>query len=114
MRKDHYTQLKDSVLVGYVDHLDVVHCYQYIRSEDDSYSGGPPTHEDQFGKVLKGWRWDFDRGLDWSVFAKNLDEGDGDRVKDFLTRKYKIPFYANGFHDVQFFVEKLEEERKNK
>ena len=78
------------------------------------YDGGPPTHEDLWGKVLKGWRWDYDRGLDWSVFADNLDDGDGDLVRDHLTRKYKIPFYSNGYHDVQFFVKQLEKERAEK
>ena len=110
MRKDHYIRLRDSVIVGYVDHMDVVHSYQYVRREDD-LDPSPPTHEDLWGKVLKGWRWDFDNGIDWSVFAQNLDEGDGDRVREHLERKYKIPFYSNGFHDVQFFVKKLEEER---
>ncbi len=74
-----------------------------------------PTHYDLYGNVLKGWRWNFDRCIDWSVYSNgNLEDGDFDLVREHLRRKYKIYFYENRYHDLEFFNRKLKEEKLNK
>ena len=104
-----YTKLRWSYIVGYIDHLDVVHSriFSLIREDEGDEI---KTHYDIFGMVLKGWRWDFDRGLDATIGDKNLDREDYDRIREHLTEYYDIPFYANGFHDVNFFCTKMDEE----
>ena len=102
-----YTKLRWSYIVGYVDHLDVVH--SRIFRFDNSLSG-IKTHYDVFGLRLKGWRWDYDRGLEATIGDKNLDSEDYDKIREHLTYEYDIPFYSNGFHDVEFFCKKMDEE----
>jgi hypothetical protein len=103
-----YTKLRNSYIVGYVDHFDVVH--SRIFSLQLEYGEEIKTHYDIFGMVLKGWRWDYDRGLDATIGDKKLDREDWERVRDHLTEMYDIPFYSNGFHDVSFFCKKMDEE----
>ena len=107
-----YTKLRWSYIVGYVDHLDVVHSEIFpLFPEDGSFDDiGTKTHYDLFGMVLKGWRWNYDRGLDATIGDKNLDREDYDRIREHLTDRYDIPFYSNGYHDVQFFCKKMDEE----
>lgn len=106
-----YTKLRWSYIVGYVDHLDVVHSEIFSMLREDDFDS-IKTHYDIFGVVLKGWRWDYDRGLDATIGDKNLDSEDYDRIREHLTYKYDIPFYENGFHDVQFFCQKMDEEEQ--
>lgn len=103
-----YTKLRWSYIVGYIDHYDVVHSRIFSLLNDDERD--IKTHYDLFGMVLKPWRWDYDRGLDFSVHAKNLSPEDGDLIREHLKEYYDIPFYANGFHDVDFFCKKMDEE----
>jgi len=101
-----YTKLRWSYIVGYIDHNDVVHSRMF------SFDEAAKTHYDVFGMKLKGWRWDYDRCLDFSVFQKTWDEGDGDLIRAHLESEYGIPFYSNGHHDVEFFCNKMDEEEK--
>jgi hypothetical protein len=100
-----FTKIRWSYIVGYVDHNDLVHSRMFPLDGDDI-----KTHVDVFGLRLKGWRWDYDQGLSATIGNKNLDSEDFDRIREHLTEHYDIPFYSNGFHDVQFFCKKMDEE----
>ena len=104
-----YTKLRWSYIVGYVDHFDVVHSRIFSLREYEE-TGTIKTHCDVFGMVLKGWRWDFDKGLDATIGDKNLDVEDFDRIREHLKEMYDMPFYENGFHDVMFMCQKMDEE----
>ena len=104
--KKYYTNLSNIIIIGYVDSYDAVHS---TKISFDSYDE-LPTHGDLFGPCLKGWRWDFDNGLKFSILSGRLDEEDANRVREHLTNRYNIPFYENGFHDVQFFCKMMDEE----
>jgi len=104
-----YTKLRWSYIVGYIDHNDLVHSRIFPLLREDECDE-IKTHYDIFGMVLKGWRWDFDRGLDATIGDKNLDREDFEKVREHLSDYYDIPFYENGFHDVQFFCKKMTEE----
>lgn len=103
MKNKHYTHLSDSIIIGYIDHLDVVH--SQIQSTDSHLS-----HNDLYGKVLKGWVWSFRRNIEFSIYARGLTLEDYDLVRRHLSKKYKIQFYDNGHYDVNFFDKKLKEE----
>jgi hypothetical protein len=105
----YYTKLRNSRIIGYIDHLDSVQSRSF--GIDDRLES--VTHEDLFGKVLKGWRWDYDRGLEFSIYASGLSDEDFELIRNHLEKKYKIPFYENGYHDVDFFCKKMDEEEKN-
>jgi hypothetical protein len=107
--KGKYTKLRWSYIVGYVDHNDVVHSRIFSLLDRDDFEG-IKTHYDVFGMVLKGWRWDYDRGLDATIGDKNLDPEDWERIREHLAYEYDIPFYENGYHNVQLFCEKMDEE----
>ena len=104
-----YTKLRWSYIVGYVDHFDVVHSRIFpIFTED--FGASMKTHEELFGMVLKGWRWDYDKGLDATIGDGNLDRADRDKIREHLTETYDIPFWENGYHNVEFFCKKMDEE----
>ena len=100
-----YTKLRWSYIVGYVDHNDVVHSRIFSSLDDQDIR----THYDLFGMILKAWRWDYNRGLE-ATLGDRLERDDWERVREHLTEMYDIPFYSNGFHDVQFFCQKIDEE----
>jgi|ADurb_Cas_01_Slu_FD_contig_31_2973174_length_1056_multi_6_in_0_out_0_2 hypothetical protein len=106
--KTYWTDLRHSVIIGYIDGYDAVHSVLILFKD---YVG--QTHEDMFGPCLKGWRWDYDRSLDFSILCGKLDPEDSDRVRDYLTNTYGIPWYSNGYHDVQFFCDMMDKEDKN-
>ena len=106
-----YTKLRWSYIVGYVDHLDVVHSELFPLFSEDGFDE-IKTHYDIFGMVLKGWRWDYDKGLDATIGDKNLDREDYERIREHLTDRYDIPFYSNGFHDVMLMCQKMDEEEQ--
>jgi hypothetical protein len=103
-----YTKLRWSYIVGYVDHFDVVHSRIFSLLDEDERE--IKTHYDLFGMVLKGWRWDYDKGLDATIGDKNLDREDWERIREHLSEMYDMPFYSNGFHDVMFMCQKMDEE----
>ncbi len=105
-----YTKIRWSYIVGYVDHNDLVHSRMFPLFTDDFDNIDTKTHVDIFGMVLKGWRWDYDKGLNATIGDKNLDREDYDRIREHLTEMYDMPFYSNGFHDVEFFCKKMDEE----
>ena len=107
-----FTKIRWSYIIGYVDHNDLVHSRMFSLLHDDGFEE-IKTHHDVFGMVLKGWRWDYDRGLNATIGDKNLDREDYDLIREHLTNKYDIPFYSNGFHDVSFFCKKMDEEEKH-
>lgn len=107
-----YTKLRWSYIVGYVDHLDVVHSELFSLLHDDGFVVNEiKTHYDIFGMVLKGWRWDFNKGCE-ATLGDRLEHEDWIKVREHLTEKYDIPFYENGYHDVQFFCKKMDEEEQ--
>jgi len=105
--KTYWTDLRYSVIIGYIDGYDAVHS---ILISGKNYIG--QTHEDMFGPCLRGWRWDYDRGMDFSILCSNIDFDDADSIRNHLTDRYRIPFYDNGYHDVQFFVKMMNSENK--
>jgi hypothetical protein len=106
-----YTKLRWSYIVGYVDHNDVVHSRIFPMFPDDFSDSETKTHYELFGMILKAWRWDYSRGLD-ATLGDRLESEDWQRVRDHITEEYDIPFYSNGFHDVEFFCKKMDEEEK--
>ncbi|MDD5649111.1 MAG: hypothetical protein PHF86_01650 [Candidatus Nanoarchaeia archaeon] len=106
-----YTKLRYTIIIGYVDYLDAVHSlsFYYGDGNNDSFD---KTHEELFGKVLKGWRWDYDKGLNWSNSAGITSGEDYELIVNHLTQNYRIPFYENGYHDVQYFCKMMDEEEK--
>jgi hypothetical protein len=103
-----YTKLRWSYIVGYVDSYDVVHSRIFSYLREDGFDS-MKMHHDLFGMVLKGWRWNFDKGVE-ATLGDRLEQEDWDRVREHLTNEYDIPFWSNGFHDIQFFIKKMDEE----
>jgi hypothetical protein len=110
MRKDYYTRLRHSYIVGYIDYLDIVHSEIFCYLDDDDNYDSIKTHNELFGKVLKGFRWDYDNCLNWSNYSGVTTSEDRDLIRNHLTSKYKIPFYENGYHDVKYFCKMMNEE----
>jgi len=102
--KGKFTKLRWSYIVGYIDHFDVVHSRIFPLLGDDI-----KTHEELFGMVLKGWRWDFDKCIE-ATLGDRLDKEDWIKIREHLTEMYEIPFWSNGFHDIDFFIKKMDEE----
>lgn len=106
--KKYFIDLRHSIIIGYVDGYDAVHSTKIYW---DDYTG--QTHEDMFGPCLKGWRWDFTNGIEFSILCGRLDPEDAYLVRSHLTNRYDIPFYENGYHDVEFFCKMMDKEENN-
>lgn len=104
-----YTKLRWSYIIGYIDSFDVVHSEIFSLLHDDDFHE-IKLHVELFGIKLKNWRWDYDKGLDATIGHGNFDKEDFDRIREHLTYNYDIPFYSNGYHDVEFFCKKMDEE----
>ena len=106
--KTYWNDLMDSFIVGYIDAYDCVHSIK-IHCDDDK---ADHTHLSLFGPCLKGWRWDYGRGIDFSVFSDRVDGDDCDRVRQHLTDVYGIQWMENGYHDIYHFMEMMDKEDK--
>jgi hypothetical protein len=108
INKTYWNDLRDSWIVGYIDAYDCVHsiCIQLDSSDSDK------THGDLFGPCLKGWRWNYGSGIDFSVFSDRVDAEDCDRVRDHLTDRYGIQFMSNGYHDIYHLMDMMDKEDK--
>ena len=106
----YFTRLTHTQIIGYIDHLDVVYSesFCYLNEENDNYK----THEELFGKKLKRWRWDYDKCFSYDFYG-DLTKYDYDLIREHLTNKYRIPFYENGYHDVEFFTKMINSEKEN-
>lgn len=70
------------------------------------------AHGDYYPLVQKRWRWSYQNGLT-SVQHHMFDDDDWQFVRDHLTKKYGIPFWDNGYHDIDYF-QKLKEKKPKK
>ncbi len=104
-----YTKLRWSYIVGYIDSYDVVHSEIFSLLDGDNFTE-IKTHIELFGLRLKNWRWDYDKGLEATIGYNDLNKEDFDRIREHLTDRYDIPFFLNGYHNVQFFCDKMDEE----
>ena len=64
------------------------------------------THAGLFPNKLKRWRWRFRDGLDNTFHS--CDRDDLMIVRDHITREYGIPFWDNGYHDLDFLLKAIE------
>ena len=72
------------------------------------YFDDAPTHEELFPLSQdKRWRWDFDKGVNTSIYSDNFEQEDFEIIRNHLRRDYGIRFYENGFHDVEYFTSKM-------
>jgi len=97
-----FDRLREDWIVGIITNQGVVVSQQH-------YYEDAPTHEDLWPLVrCKRWRWDFDKGVNFSVYGnQDFEVGDSDLIKDHLRREYGIRFMSNGYHDIDYFISKL-------
>ena len=70
-------------------------------------------HGDIFpGNYFKLWRWSFDNSIERSPMSSEFDIEDWDKIKRHITKKYRIRFWDNGYHDIDYFIEMAEKEEK--
>lgn len=67
-------------------------------------------HADHFGvHVHKAWRWSYSQSITWFSDSNRLSFEESDAVMRHLTKKYGIPFWENGWHDLDYFKKHLED-----
>lgn len=54
------------------------------------------------------WRWNFSDSIHVSCLGENPSEEQYESIKNHITKKYSIPFWDNGYHDLDFFLARLE------
>lgn len=93
--------LRDSWIIGVITSNGVAISQSFYYDE-------APMHEDLFPLIHdKRWRWDYDKGINFSVYGDTFETGDGDIIRNHLRREYGIRFWENGFHDIQYFMSKM-------
>jgi len=108
-----FNDLYSGWIVGIIDSYGAVHskfCPLYGKGITD---GGLKTHEELFPRnIMKRWRWSYSDGINQSSLSSDLDVEDWDKIQRHITRKFRIPFWGNGYHDIDFFMSKMDEEDK--
>lgn len=89
----------------------VIDAYGAVHSEFVELGEKDPFHSDLFpSNFFKRWRWSYDKGLTESVLSSSFDVEDWDKVQRHVIKKYRIKFWDNGHHDINFFMEMMEKE----
>lgn len=101
-----YQKLMNCTIIGYIDYLGVVHSVRFNTKR------GRGTHTDIWGKVLKGWDWDYNNCLDSSIYRHNFDKEDWEKVRKHLTKKYGVQWQPNGYHDWKHIGDMADKEGK--
>lgn len=101
VKKIKYKKFQYSRIIGILDNDNTCKSV-FISYESDNQR----THADIYGdRELKRWRWDLDRGIDFSVYSIEFDKHDHLIITDHLRRKYGLPYNNKGRLDWQFMKE---------
>lgn len=99
-----FNELQKGFIVGIIDNYGAVHS-KFVKTNDDL------SHESLFpSKIFKRWRWTYHNSLEKSVLSSDFDIEDWDKVERHITKKYRIKFWDNGYHDLDYFNKKLKGE----
>ena len=101
-----YQKLRNCTIIGYIDYLGAVHSVRFNTIR------GRGTHSDIWGKVQKGWDWDYNSGIDFSIYRHQFDKEDWDKIRRHLTKKYGVQWNENGSHDCDYIDKMVEKESK--
>lgn len=98
VKKKFERYINESVnIVGYIDAYGSVHSIE-IEPGDGRH------HPEIFpGAYIKRWRWSYNRGFS-SIYG-GFDPEDSEKIRSHLTKKYGIPWYENGYHDVYYMID---------
>ena len=103
-----FNELHSGWIVGIIDSYGAVHS-KFCPLHD----GGLKSHEELFhSNIMKRWRWSYSDGVSNSCLSTRLDVEEWDKVFRHITRKFRIPFWDNGYHDIDFFMARMDEEDK--
>lgn len=58
------------------------------------------THVDYYPLIQKRWRWDYQNGITCTYL---IEKEDWELIRNHLRKKYNIPFWDNGYHDIDYF-----------
>ena len=82
-------------IIGFIDANNCVHSKEY------NPMGSTVYHDGMFGCHICRWRWDLQTGL--HAFG-GMSTEERTLVAEYLTRKYSIPFYENGYHNWEYIA----------
>ena len=83
-------------IVGIIDNYDCVHSVMVSHDDDQFHS----SHFSQ--QTNRKWRWSWDRSVETNWSITSLTKEDRMMIREHLTKKYDIPFWENGHHDIQY------------
>lgn len=101
-----YQQLIDGNIIGIIDSYDAIHS-KFTGEELQCHGEIWPN------QTHKRWRWNWNKGLHWFTIECKLTSIECDNVREHLTKKYNIPFWDNGFHDIEFIMQQAKLENEN-
>lgn len=102
-----WTQLRNGEIAGVIDAYGAVHS-KFGNSASSIF------HEEEWPNCTHyRWRWRFNDGIVKAAGSNNLGEENWMSICDHIHKKYRIPFWENGYHDLDYFLEKLEKEEKS-
>jgi hypothetical protein len=101
-----FQELRDGYILGIIDSYDSIHSAFISLDNRGNY-----CHADFWPtQTHKKWRWDFDDGIHKFCSESSWTEADWDSIRTHITKKFGIKFWENGYHDLDYFEEKLKKE----
>ena len=102
-----YQQLIDGNIIGIIDAYGAVHS-QFTGEE-------LKCHADYWYSTNHGnWRWDWDKSIHWFMSESKLNSAQLDAVRNHLNKKYGIPFWDNGHHDIEYMMKQRDKQEAAK
>lgn len=99
--------LRWATVIGIVDSYDAVHSRLLLLG-----SRGDKSHTAIFGtKGQCAWRWTFNDCITWITPEMKPSLEQYDAIQHHLSKRYGLKWRENGYHDVDYFLEKLYKER---
>ena len=101
-----FDDLQYGRIVGIIDSNDAVHStFLPLYSRNKC-----ATHGDLYpNQTHCRWRWSFDRGIE-TFRGDSYTSEELDKIQRHMNRKYRIKFWENGHHDIDYFIKQLERE----
>ena len=100
-----FQELRDGYILGIIDSYDAIHSEFISKNNRGNY-----CREDFWPtQTHKRWRWNFDEGIH-KFYSGEWGNDDWSIIINHITKKFGIKFWENGYHDLDYFEEKLKKE----
>ena len=109
----YWNDLSDSDIIGVIKSDGTVESV-YVPFDPDNWGIPDDLYHSKHWPTNKHyirWRWNFDRSVHFFRMDTRPTSENWITIGRHLTKRFSIPFWENGHHDLDFFKERFAEEK---